>query len=106
MAAPVLPYKLVPSLDATTDMMSLPTFGASVFGETGFATFSSKNPTQVYVLFAFEYVRAVSSTPLIVYAELVTSVPPLIVVNAGAISTIKRAMMPTTINNSSRVNPA
>ena len=31
-----------------------------------------------------------SSTPLIVYAALVTSVPPLMYVNAGAISTSKR----------------
>ena len=49
------------------------------------------------------YVRAVSSTLLLVYAALVTSVPPLIVVNAGAMSTIKRPIMPTTINNSSNV---
>ncbi len=41
------------------------------------------------MLFAFAYVRAVSSAPLIVYAALVTSVPPLMYVNAGAISTSK-----------------
>ena len=57
------------------------------------------------MLFAFAYVRAVSSTPLIVYAALVTSVPPLMVVNAGAISTSKSPMMPTTMSSSSNVNP-
>src|SRR5262249_40377980 len=51
------------------------------------------------------YVRAVSSTPLMVYAALVTSVPPLIVVNAGAIKTIKSATMPRTISNSTNVKP-
>ena len=35
-------------------------------------------------MFAFAYVRAVSSTPLIVYAALVTSVPPLIVRESGS----------------------
>ena len=58
----------------------------------------------MYVLFAFAYVRAVSSTPLIVYAALVTSVPPLMVVKAGAINTIKRPIMPMTISSSSNVN--
>jgi hypothetical protein len=58
------------------------------------------------VLFAFAYVRAVSSTPLIVYAALVTSVLPLMVVNAGAIRSINIATMPTTISSSSRVKPA
>ena len=46
-----------------------------------------------------------SSTPLIVYAALVTSVPPFIVVNAGAISTSKSPMMPTTMSSSSNVKP-
>jgi ABC-type amino acid transport system permease subunit len=55
------------------------------------------------VLFVFAYVRAVSSTPLIVYAALVTSVPPLMVVNAGAINTSKTAMMAITINSSNNV---
>ena len=59
----------------------------------------------MYVLFAFAYVRAVSSTPLIVYAALVTSLPPLMVVNAGAISTSRRPMMPTTMSNSRSVKP-
>jgi hypothetical protein len=51
-------------------------------------------------------VRAVSSTPLIVYAALVTSVPPLMYVNAGAISTSKIAMIPTTMSSSRSVNAA
>ena len=57
------------------------------------------------MLFAFAYVRAVSSTPLMVYAALVTSVPPLMYVNAGAISTSKSPMMPTTTSSSTNVKP-
>ena len=56
-------------------------------------------------MLAFAYVRAVSSTPLIVYAALVTSVPPLIVVNPGAMSTIKIAMIPMTTRSSKSVKP-
>src|SRR5436853_164373 len=40
-------YPMVPSLEATMDMTSLPIAGVSEFGEAGFATFSSKKPTQV-----------------------------------------------------------
>src|SRR5439155_22076578 len=43
--------------------------------------------------------------PLIVYAALVTSVPPLMYVNAGAINTSRTAMMPTTMSSSTSVNP-
>ena len=52
------------------------------------------------MLFALAYVRAVSSTPLMVYAALVTPHPSLMVVNAGAISTSRSPMMPMTMSNS------
>src|SRR5262249_1449768 len=40
-----------------------------------------------------------------VYAALVTSVPLLMVVNAGAINTIRRATMPIPMSSSSNVKP-
>src|SRR5205085_11389964 len=43
------------------------------------------------------------STPLIVYAALVTLLPVLMLVNAGATNTIKIAMIPMTSINSSSV---
>src|ERR1041385_8192898 len=95
-------YTTVPSLDATIDMTTRPMPGVAGFVDGGGAS-SSKNPTQAYVLFAFAYVRAVSSTSLMVYAALVTSFPPLMYVNAGAINTSSRPMMPMTISNSSNV---
>src|SRR5438034_4726272 len=97
-------YTLVPSFDAMIDMTTRPVPPTAGLDD-GCETSSSKNPTQVYVLFAFAYVRAVSSTPWMVYAALVTSVPLFMFVNAGAINTSKTAMIPTTIISSINVNP-
>src|SRR6266480_7247467 len=94
---------IVPSFEATVDITTLPVPAVAGLAE-GCETSSSKKPTQAYVLFALAYVRAVSSTPLIVYAALVTSAPLLMLVNAGATKTIKSAMMPTTMSSSTSVN--
>src|SRR5205809_329713 len=40
-------YTVVPSFDATMDMITLPTAGVLEFGDVGFATFSSAKPTHV-----------------------------------------------------------